>query len=82
MFLTRTSFRKTTHANGYYGAWPRWAVSVRVLPLTVGTDTVRKKSELWSRLEEPSQNTEENHSALRSCWPTQHPACGEEGVLT
>ena len=20
--------RKTTHANGYYGAWPGWAVSV------------------------------------------------------
>ena len=36
MFLTRTSCRKTTHANGYYGAWPGWAVSVSVLPLTVG----------------------------------------------
>ena len=23
LFLTRTSCRKTTHANGYYGAWPR-----------------------------------------------------------
>ena len=34
MFLTRTSCRKTTHANGYYGAWPGWAVSVSVLPLT------------------------------------------------
>ena len=22
LFLTRTSCRKTTHANGYYGAWP------------------------------------------------------------
>ena len=36
VFLTRTSCCKTTHANGYYGAWPRWAVSVSVLPLTEG----------------------------------------------
>ena len=28
MFVTRTSCRKTAHANGYYGAWPGWAVSV------------------------------------------------------
>ena len=34
MFLTRTSCCKTTHAHGYYGAWPGWAVSVSVLPLT------------------------------------------------
>ena len=34
MFLTRTSCHKTTHANGYYGAWPAWVVSVSVLPLT------------------------------------------------
>ena len=27
VFLTRTS-HKTTHANGYYGAWPGWAVLV------------------------------------------------------
>ena len=33
-FLTRTSCCKTTHAHGYYGAWPGWAVSVSVLPLT------------------------------------------------
>ena len=25
---------KTTHAHGYSGAWPGWAVSVSVLPLT------------------------------------------------
>ena len=35
VFLTRTSCCKTTHANGYYGAWPGWAVSIRVLPLTI-----------------------------------------------
>ena len=34
VFLTKTSCQKTTHANGYYGAWPGWAVSVSVLPLT------------------------------------------------
>ena len=35
LFLSRTSCRKTTHTNGYYGAWPGWAVSVGVLPLTI-----------------------------------------------
>ena len=35
MFLTRTSCHKTTHANGYYGVWPGWVVSISVLPLTV-----------------------------------------------
>ena len=34
LFLKRTSCCKTTRANGYYGAWPGWAVSVSVLPLT------------------------------------------------
>ena len=34
VFLTRTSCHKTTQANGYYGAWPGWAVSKSVLPLT------------------------------------------------
>ena len=34
VFLTRTSCHKTAPANGYYGAWPGWAVSVSVLPLT------------------------------------------------
>ena len=34
MFLTRTFCYKTTHANGYYSAWPGWAVSITVLPLT------------------------------------------------
>ena len=35
MFLNRTSCPKTTHTTGYYGAWPGWAVSISVLPLTV-----------------------------------------------
>ena len=33
-FLTSTSCHKTAHANSYHGAWPGWAVSVSVLPLT------------------------------------------------
>ena len=28
LFLTRTSCAKTSHADGYYGAWPGWAVSI------------------------------------------------------
>ena len=35
MLLTGTSCLKTTYANGYYGAWPGWKVSIIVLPLTV-----------------------------------------------
>jgi len=34
LFLSRTSCRKTTHAIGYCGPWPGWAVSISVLPLT------------------------------------------------
>ena len=34
VFLIRISCHKTTHANGYYGAWPGWVVSISVLPLT------------------------------------------------
>ena len=36
VFLISISCHKTTNANGYYGAWPGWAVSISVLPLTVG----------------------------------------------
>ena len=35
ILLIRISCHKTTHANGYYGTWPGWAVSVNVLSLTV-----------------------------------------------
>ena len=35
MFLTRTSYHKIIHTDGYYGACPEWAVSVSVFPLTV-----------------------------------------------
>ena len=34
VFLIWISCHKTTHANSYYGAWPGWAVSISVLPLT------------------------------------------------
>ena len=34
--LIRISCHKTTHANSYYGTWTGWAVSISVLPLTVG----------------------------------------------
>ena len=33
VFFTRTSFCKTIYADGYYGAWPGWAVSINVVPL-------------------------------------------------
>ena len=35
VFLIRISCHKTTHVNGYHGAWPGWAVSISVLPLTI-----------------------------------------------
>ena len=35
IFLIRISCHKTTHANGYYGTWPGWVVSISVLLLTV-----------------------------------------------
>ena len=34
VFLTGISCHKIIHTNGYYSAWPGWAVSVRVLRLT------------------------------------------------
>ena len=37
VFLIRIFCHKTTHANGYSGAWPGWAVSISALPLTQGT---------------------------------------------
>ena len=37
VFFIRISCHKTTHANGYYGAWPGWVVSISVLPLTVSS---------------------------------------------
>ena len=50
MFLTRTSCRKTIHANGYYGAWPGWAVSISVLPLPDGEGQKEKPEGLEMRI--------------------------------
>ena len=44
VFLIRISCHKTTHANGYYGAWPGWAVSIsnnpETSPITIKPKTV------------------------------------------
>ena len=57
MSLTSTSCHETTHANGCYGTWPGWAVSISVLPLTgVGAKGGTRESV-------PS---EQGHPALRS----------------
>ena len=48
MFLTRTSCCETAHANGYYGAWPGWAVSISVLPLTHAYHKTLKITELFN----------------------------------
>ena len=45
VFLIRISCHKITHANGYYGAWPGWAVSISVLPLTKGES--ENRSGIW-----------------------------------
>ena len=44
LFLIRISGHKTTHANGYYGVWPGWAVSISVLPL-IGERPVAEEAE-------------------------------------
>ena len=38
VFLIRISCHKTTLANGYYGTWLGWEVSISVLPLTISHD--------------------------------------------
>ena len=47
LFLTRTSCRKRAHANGCYGAWPGWAVSISVLPLTPLPEKYFLSSLVW-----------------------------------
>ena len=46
IFLIRIFCHKTTHANGYYGAWPGWAVSISVLPLTTSWQADGEKMEI------------------------------------
>ena len=47
VFLTRTSCRKTTHANSYYGAWPGWMVSINVLPITTPPKRLHTQDTSW-----------------------------------
>ena len=47
VFLSRTSCHKITHGNGYYGAWPVWAVSVNVSPNSGVTVLVTSWSRAW-----------------------------------
>ena len=47
-FLTRTSCPKTTHATGYFGAWPGWVVSVSLLPLTVPPPCLTSQEPFWA----------------------------------
>ena len=44
LFLSRTSCHKTAQANGYYGAWPGWVVSISVLCITVASMYLAPKS--------------------------------------
>ena len=48
MFLTRTSYCETAHANGYYGAWQGCVVSISVLPLTRAYHKTLKITELFN----------------------------------
>ena len=47
VFLTRTSCHKTTHANGYCGAWPGWAVSISVLPQQLTPERLHSQDTSW-----------------------------------
>ena len=68
VFLTRTSLPKTTHENRYYGAWPGWEVSVRVLPLTRGLWPPR----LLCPWDFPGKSTGmSGHFLLQGIFPTQ-----------
>ena len=66
MSLTRTSCRKTAHANSYYGAWLGWVVSVSVLPLT-GAGVEGGTGE--------SVPSEQGHLALRSTLVLESQLC-------
>ena len=76
MFLTRTSGRKTTHANGYYGAWLGWAASARVLPLTSTHSRILAWRIPWT--EEPGRLQLTGSQSVGHGWMTEH-ACTKEG---
>ena len=50
MFLSRTYCREITHADGYDGVWPGWAVSGSVAPLTEACGKLYTCSDTRTRL--------------------------------
>ena len=77
VFLIRISCHKTTHANSYYGAWPGWAVSISVLPLTL-LPPIPRSIKVFS-----------NESTLRMWWPKYwsfsfsiSPSSGHPGLIS
>ena len=77
VFLTRTSCCKTTHANSYYGAWPGWAVSISVLPLTVSGKKWRKQLIPWKK---QKTETAKVHRTL-SLFPSHLPSLCHLSIL-
>ena len=47
IFLIRIACHKTAHANSYYGAWPGWAVSISVPPLTAAPERLHTQDASW-----------------------------------
>ena len=83
VFLIRICCHKTTHVNGYYGAWPGWAVSISVLPLTISwvvnemfleekddRGRHRKSTTEWPNVTRIAKQ-EEFSEAMRETSPTQ-----------
>ena len=67
MFLTRTSYHKLTHTDGYCGAWPGWAILGSVLPLTEGTTNHPAQNCAEAFLSNPRFPPPLCHSHLRLC---------------
>ena len=53
MFLTWNFCCKATRANGFYGAWPGWAASISVLPLTAAAAAAAKSLQSCPTLCDP-----------------------------
>ena len=75
VFLIRISCHKTTHANGYYGAWPGWAVSICVSPNRRMDQVDMKqtrdrgwKGGCWTYWERHGGSTNGNHSGEEKIW--------------
>ena len=75
----------TAHANGYYGAWPEWAVTVNVLPLT-NLPARQEPQETWVRSlgrEDPLAEGMATHSSTldwRILW-TEEPGGSQSQTL-